>query len=96
MIKVSREEVLKIADMARISLHESEIDQMISNLEVVLSYAVRVQEIAEGVDICEQADKSVNVFRTDVVAKTNPGPILEQAVCKEENYFVVPVILENK
>jgi aspartyl-tRNA(Asn)/glutamyl-tRNA(Gln) amidotransferase subunit C len=96
MIKVSREEVLKIAEMARISLHESEIEQMKNNLEIVLSYAERVQEIAAGADISEPSSKSVNVFRQDIVVKTDPETILAQAVEREENYFVVPVIIENK
>lgn len=96
MIKISKEEVLKIAEMARISIHENEIEQIKSNLEVVLSYAERVQEVAVGVDIQEPTNKSINVFREDIAAKTNPEPILGQAVCREENYFVVPVIIENK
>lgn len=96
MIKISKEEVLKIAEMARISIHESEIEQMQRNLESVLSYAERVQEIASGVNIFEPSNKCVNIFRQDIVSKTNPEPILEQAVCREENYFVVPVIIESK
>ncbi|KKP27951.1 MAG: Aspartyl/glutamyl-tRNA(Asn/Gln) amidotransferase subunit C [candidate division TM6 bacterium GW2011_GWF2_30_66] len=96
MIKISKEEVLKIAEMARISIHESEIEEIQSKLELVLSYAERVQKVAEDFDVSAQSNKCVNIFRQDIVAKTDPEPILEQAVCREENYFVVPVIIENK
>jgi len=94
MIKISKEEVLKIAEMTRVSLHEDEIGPMIERLENVLSYAERVQEIAA--DIEEPSNKNVNVFREDVVMKTDPEHILSQAVEREENFFVVPVIIDNK
>lgn len=94
MIKVSKEEVLKIAEISHISLREDEIDPMIKHLEGVLSYAQRVQEVAA--DIEEPLDKNVNVFREDVVAQVQSEVILCQAPEREENYFVVPAILEKK
>jgi len=94
MIKISKEEVLKIADMTRVSLHEKEIEGMTKHLESVLSYAQRVQEIAA--DIEEPSNKNVNVFREDVVVKSDPEKILSQALEREENYFVVPMIIEGK
>ncbi|MFC1842464.1 Asp-tRNA(Asn)/Glu-tRNA(Gln) amidotransferase subunit GatC [Candidatus Dependentiae bacterium] len=94
MIKISKEEVLKIAAMTRVSLHDNEIEPMIKHLEGVLSYAERVEEIAA--DIEEPSNKNVNVFREDVVVKTDSEKILAQAPEREENYFVVPVIIENK
>ena len=48
MIKVSREEVLHIASLSRIEIAEHEIHHVIKNLEEVLTYAARVQEIASG------------------------------------------------
>jgi len=94
MIKISKEEVLKIAEMTRVSLHEDEIAPMIKHLEGVLSYAERVEEIAA--DIEEPSNKNVNVFREDVVMKSDPEKILSQAVEREENFFVVPVIIEKQ
>ena len=93
MIKISTEEVLKIAEMSRLSVHADEIEQMKSNLEVVLSYAERVQEVSG--DVQEPSNANVNVFRADVVCKSDPEKVLAQAPCREENYFVVPVIIEK-
>jgi len=93
MIKISRDEVLKIAQMTRVSLHEDEIAPMIKHLEGVLSYAERVQEIAA--DIEEPSNKNVNVFREDVVVKTGAEKILAQSPEREDDYFVVPVIIEK-
>ena len=94
MIKISKEEVLKIAEMTRVSLRDDEIEGMKKHLESVLSYAQRVQEIAA--DIEEPSNKNVNAFREDVVVRCDSSKILDQAVEREENYFVVPVILENR
>jgi len=93
MIKISKEEVLKIAEITRVSLHEDEIEPMIKHLEGVLSYAERVKEIAADID--EPSNKNVNVFREDVVVKTDSEKILAQAPERDDNYFVVPVIIEK-
>jgi len=85
---------LKIAEISHISLRDDEIEPMIQHLQGVLSYAERVQEIAA--DIEEPSTKNVNVFREDVVVKTDSEAILCQAPEREENFFVVPAIIENK
>lgn len=92
MIKISREEVLHIASLSRIELSEEEIPGLIKHLEEALSYAARVQEIASGLEAT--STKNVNVFREDVVQPCDPAPILANAPKREENYFVVPVVLE--
>ncbi len=92
MIKISREEVLHIASLSRIEISEDEIPGLIKNLEEVLTYAARVQEIASGTQ--ESSAKNVNVFRDDIAIPTDPKPILANAPKREENYFVVPVVLE--
>lgn len=94
MIKVSMQEALKIAEMSRISVCESELAQITQNLEIVLSYAERVQELAAAAQ--EPSSKNVNIEREDVIVRTDSEQILAQAPCREENYFVVPVIIEGK
>ena len=92
MIKISREEVLHIASLSRIELSEDEIPGLIKNLEEVLTYAARVQEIAMGIEAV--SSKNVNVMREDNVIPSDPAPILANAPKREENYVVVPVVLE--
>jgi len=94
MTKISKEEVLKIAEISHISLREDEIKPMIKHLQDVLSYAERVQEIAA--DIEEPLNKNVNVFREDVIVQVQPETILAQAPEREDDYFVVPAILKTK
>jgi len=93
MTKVSREELLNIARLSYLDIHEDEMAQLMSQVENILSYAERVTEIAA--DIEEPPIKNVNVFREDVVVRTDTEPILAQAPEREDNYFVVPRILES-
>jgi aspartyl-tRNA(Asn)/glutamyl-tRNA(Gln) amidotransferase subunit C len=93
MTKITREEVLKIAKLSKIEIKESEIDPMIKHLQDVLTYAAGVKEISEDVEV--PSNKNVNVLREDVCVKTDPEPILSQAPDGDDNFFVVPKILDN-
>lgn len=94
MIKISREEVLKIAQMSHIALPDDEIEPMIKELESVLNYAERVINVANKV-VDGVPPKNVNVFRKDQTTEQHPDAILAQAPEKADRYFVVPMILEN-
>ena len=93
-MKLTREELFKIAKHSAITLHEDEIESLRNQLETVFTYAARVKEVAQEVQ--ESSTKNVNVFREDVIIRTDYEPILAQAPVREETYFVVPVILENE
>lgn len=92
-MKITREEVLKIAEISKLKIWEDEVDFVIQQLESVLSYAERVQEIAADQD--EPSNKNINVTREDVIINTESEPILNQAPESEDNYFVVPKILND-
>ena len=92
MTRITKEEIQKVARLAYIELTEQEIVSMSAHLEAVLSYAARVQDIAQDVDVVMQ--KNSNVERKDIVVKTDCESILAQAPEREGDYFVVPVIIE--
>ena len=93
MTKITREEVLRIAQLAHLEVKEDEIAPLIKQLEDVLTYAQRVKEVVA--DAQEQCTKNVNTFRDDVVIKTDSEAILAQAPSREGNYFVLPMILQT-
>ena len=93
MAKITREEVLKIAQISHITLREDEVEPLMKHLESVLTYAERVQEIAAQIE--EPLSKNVNVFREDHIVNTDQETILCQAPEREEDYFVVPAIIEK-
>ncbi|MBT3456348.1 Asp-tRNA(Asn)/Glu-tRNA(Gln) amidotransferase subunit GatC [bacterium] len=94
MEKITKEEVLKIAELSRIEISDDEIEPIVKQLQDVLSYAQRVKEVA--IDVREPLRKNVNIMREDVVIKTDSETILRQAPDREDNFFVVPIILNNK
>lgn len=93
MTKISKEEVLKIARMSHLELHDNEIPALIKQLEDVLSYAERVRDVSGE---SQQAPvRNVNVFREDVVVPSDAERILAQAPEREGQYVIVPTILEH-
>lgn len=92
---LSKEELLALARLSRLELDESEVTSLAKQIEDVLAYAQRVQEVAKEVLRDEELLKNINIMREDLVIKTNPEPLLSQAPDREQNYFVVPVIIEN-
>ena len=94
MAIITKEEVLKIAHMSRITIHEDEIDAVTKQLEAVLQYAARVNEVATA----QQAPlpQNVNVMRDDVVIRFDADRIKAEAPEVEADYFVVPAILEHE
>ncbi len=91
---ITKEEVEKIARLSHIELSETEIINAMKHLDAVLSYAARVQEIAQDVDV--PSLKNSNIEREDIVIPTDAQTILAQAPEREGDFFVVPVIIEGQ
>ncbi len=94
MALITKEEVLKIAHISRIAIHEDEIEPLIKHLEDVLAYAARVNEVATPSQ--QPLPQNVNVFREDVIIPCDAERIKQEAPELESDYFVVPAILEHE
>jgi aspartyl/glutamyl-tRNA(Asn/Gln) amidotransferase C subunit len=94
MAHITAEEVLKLAKTANITITEEELPRMLKRLEAFIGYASYLQEVAaqyEGSPL----PKLSNITREDKVTQVPVEPFLELAPEREENYFVVPVILKQ-
>lgn len=94
MVKITREDVLKLGTISNISISEDEIPALVDKLQAVLSYADCLKEAAgqqQGIAMPKQS----NVTRPDVVIPTPAEPLLALAPQREENFFVVPTIIKN-
>ena len=68
---LTEEEVKKIASLCRIRLSDSEVQKFQKELTVVLDYVSELQKVnTEGVEEISQVTGLVNVFRPDVVEKS--------------------------
>ncbi len=95
-MKLSREEVLQIAELAKLSLTESELSTYAEQLSAVLEYASRLEQL-DTADIPPTATvlPLQNVLREDVVRPSLPREqALANAADAIEGQFRVDAVLE--
>lgn len=92
MTNITREELLYLAAMSKIELSEEEILILQNQLKDLISYAECVADCAEQV---QKSTKLVNVWREDNIKESKPEEILSLAPQRDDNYFVVPKVLDK-
>ncbi len=95
-MKLSREQVIDIADLAKLDLTEQEIDQYAEQLSAVLDYADRLNELSTD-DIPPTASvlPLQNVMREDEVRPSLPTEqALRNAPAAVDSQFRVDAVLE--
>lgn len=95
MIKITREDILKLGQISNISLTDEEIPPLVEKLQAVLSYAEYLKEVAEAQQACEPMPKNSNIARNDEVIPTPAEPLLALAPQREDHFYVVPMILKG-
>ena len=95
-MKLSREEVLHIALLARLGLTEAEVDKFREQLSNILeNFEVLQQVDTSGVPPTTQSITLQNVMKDDEAGASLPRTqILANAPQKEENFFRVRAVLE--
>lgn len=94
-MKVSKEEILHIANLSDLILDENEIDTYLSHLQDILNFANIVNNASvEGLDITIGANETKNVFRKDEVKKFKDiEALLQNAESTEQNMFKIPKVI---
>ncbi len=94
-MKVSREEILHIANLAHLNLKEEEIDTYILHLQDILNFANIVNNApVEGLDITVGANEAKNVFRKDEIKIFEDNEaLLQNAINPEQNMFKIPKVI---
>ena len=92
---LTREEVLHVAELARLSLGPDEIELFTRQLNEILAYVEKLQELdTSGVAPLAHVIPIFNVFREDEVKKgLPPEEALENAPAQENGNFVVPRVI---
>ena len=96
VMKLSREEVLHIALLARLGLTEAEVNRLSEQLSNILeNFEVLQQVDTNGIPPTAQSIALQNVTKSDeVVASLPQSQILANAPRKKENFFRVKAVLE--
>lgn len=94
-MKVSREEILHIANLAQLELKEEEIDTYILHLQDILNFANIVNNApVEGLDITIGTNEAKNRFRKDEVKVfDNIEGLLQNAPEQDRHMFKIPKVL---
>ena len=95
MSSLSRDDVAKLAGLARIEMSEAELVELSSQFGMILDAVARVQEVnLEGVKATSHPQPIENITRPDVVLPSlSPADALSGAPAQEEQRFRVPQIL---
>lgn len=94
-MKVSKEEILHIADLAHLNIEEDKVDEYLLNLQDILNFANIVnKENVEGLEVTVGANEAKNVFRKDEVKEFgNIEGLMQNAPDQNQNMFKIPKVL---
>ena len=94
-MKVSKEEILHIANLAQLTLEENEIEEYMLHLQDILNFANIVNNApVDGLDITIGANEAKNVFRKDEVKQfEDVDSLLENAPTQDQHMFKLPKVL---
>ncbi|WP_029069380.1 Asp-tRNA(Asn)/Glu-tRNA(Gln) amidotransferase subunit GatC [Jonesia quinghaiensis] len=95
MSTISRDEVARVAALARIELRPEEVDRLAGELDVIVNAVAQVSEIATpDVPATSHPIPLTNVFRTDEpTAPLDREKVMAAAPSSEDGKFLVPQIL---
>jgi len=93
--QISRDEVARLAKLARLALTDSELDGFAGQLDAILGYVSQIQAVdVTDVTPTDNPLNDVNVARADVVQPyLTQGEALAEAPAAVDGRFAVPQIL---
>lgn len=94
---ISREELLKLAALARLRLDESEISQFQKDIAEMLEYVKTLDQVdTSSIQPQSQETNAGNVLREDAVTQSlSADKALKNAPERVDNYFKVPKVVDN-
>jgi aspartyl-tRNA(Asn)/glutamyl-tRNA(Gln) amidotransferase subunit C len=95
--ELTRDEIQRVAVLARLKLSDAELDSLTSELAQILGHMDQLNELdTEDVEPMVHAIELKNVFRADEIRESLPrDEALANAPKSDGRYFHVPQILEG-
>ncbi len=96
MAKLSHDDVLKLAQLARLKLTDEEIDKFAEEISSILQYVEQLQKVdLKDVTPTYQVTGLTNVMRADEIVDYGPTPqdLLKNAPATEEGHIKVKRML---
>src|SRR5215212_12147731 len=94
-MSISRQDIEKVALLARLQLTDDELSKMTVELAQIVGYVDQLAEIdTDGIEPMAHAIEISNVFRDDSVAESLPREeALSNAPHRDERGYLVPAVL---
>jgi aspartyl-tRNA(Asn)/glutamyl-tRNA(Gln) amidotransferase subunit C len=94
-MSISRQDIEKVALLARLELFEDELARMTTELAQIVGYVDQLGEVnTDGIEPMAHAIEVKNVFREDEVTKSLPlDEALANAPHRDERGYLVPAVL---
>ena len=93
---IQREEVLKIAKLAKLSVEDDEIEQLTLDMSNIIEYADAINNVFEEAMEFDNINNISNAFNEDIVVESyDRDEILKNREGGEKGYFVVKKVLRG-
>jgi len=94
-MKITKEEVMYVADLARLDLDDASVEKFVEQIGVILEYVDTLNRVdTQGVQPTSHAISLTNAFREDTEAVHLPrDKALYNAPAEEDGNFVVPKVI---
>lgn len=96
MTKLSREDILKLAKLARLKLTDEEVEKFSNEISAILGYVEQLQNVdVTGLEPTTQVTGLKNVMRPDEIKDygTTTEDLLKNVPNREGNYIKVKRVL---
>ena len=95
MLKITKEDIIYVANLARLEIDERSIDTFADQIGKILDYVDTLNRVnTEGVPPTSHAIFLTNAFREDIeTGHLNRESALRNAPAKEDGSFLVPKVV---
>ncbi len=96
-MKISKDDVIKVSELARLEVKEEELDKFTEQLGNILEYIEQLNELdTNNVEPTSHVLNIATPLRKDkVVEWLNIEEVLQNAPETEDDFFVVPQVIED-
>ena len=91
---MKKKELLNIAKLSGINMSDADVELFTGQIQKVLGFIDQLQEITITATAASVANE--NIFRDDICHPSTTNSPLDLAPERQNGYFVVPTILEEK
>ncbi|TDI91408.1 MAG: Asp-tRNA(Asn)/Glu-tRNA(Gln) amidotransferase subunit GatC [Candidatus Dadabacteria bacterium] len=96
-MKISKDDIIKVSELARLEFNEEELEKFTEQLGKILEYIEQLNELnTDNVEPTSHVLDSSTPLREDkVVEWLSTEEVLKNAPESEDDFFVVPQVIED-